>query len=98
MREIWVWRDGKMVLKEQASHRMGIYVIRDTIDETWHPSDGKYYTSKSKFRQVTKAHGGIEVGNEKQVTRQTWNRVTREDVAKAVQMVNNGYRPRVETE
>lgn len=39
-------------------------VIRDEMDPTRHMADGKYYTSKAKFREATRAHGCIEVGNE----------------------------------
>jgi anti-sigma28 factor (negative regulator of flagellin synthesis) len=38
--------------------------ISDSMDETRHMANGKYYTSKSKFRKATKAAGCIEVGNE----------------------------------
>src|SRR6266478_9874879 len=40
------------------------YVISDTMDPTRHMCDSKYYTSKAKFREVTKAHNCIEYGNE----------------------------------
>ncbi len=39
-------------------------VIRDEIDPTRNMCDNRYYTSKAKFREVTKAHGCVEVGNE----------------------------------
>lgn len=39
--------------------------ISDTMEPTRHMCNGKLYTSKSKFRQITKQHGCIEVGNEK---------------------------------
>ena len=39
-------------------------VIRDEMPATKHMADGQYYTSKSKFRATTKAHGCVEVGNE----------------------------------
>ncbi len=39
-------------------------VISDEMDATRHMADGKYYTSKSKFRGATKDAGCIEVGNE----------------------------------
>ena len=38
-------------------------VMTDTMELTEH-IDGKFYDSKSKFREVTKAHGCIEVGND----------------------------------
>lgn len=40
------------------------YVISDEMPPTRHMVDGRYYTSKAKFRATTKAHGCIEVGNE----------------------------------
>jgi hypothetical protein len=36
--------------------------INDEMAAVKHPIDGKYYTSKAKFRYVTKAHGYEEVG------------------------------------
>lgn len=39
-------------------------LISDTMDAAEHV-DGRFYTSKSEFRKVTKANGLIEVGNEK---------------------------------
>jgi hypothetical protein len=38
-------------------------VISDTMEPTEH-IDGRFYDSKKKFRQVTKDHGCIEVGND----------------------------------
>lgn len=38
-------------------------MITDTMEPTEHV-DGKFYTSKSQYRAVTKAHGYIEVGND----------------------------------
>ena len=39
-------------------------VILDEMPATRHMADGNLYTSKRKFRTVTKAHGCIEVGND----------------------------------
>ena len=38
--------------------------ISDEQPPTLHPCDGHYYTSKARFRAVTRAHGKIEAGNE----------------------------------
>lgn len=38
-------------------------VIGDTMEPTEH-LDGKFYTSKSQYRAVTKAHGCVEIGND----------------------------------
>ncbi len=40
------------------------YVISDTMDPV-EQVDGKFYTSKRQYRAVGRAHGLIEVGNEK---------------------------------
>ncbi len=40
------------------------FVMTDSMDPTVHPSNGKVYDSKSRFRQETKARGLVEVGNE----------------------------------
>ncbi len=42
-------------------------IIQDSMEATWHPCTGKLMDSKSQFRKITKAHGCIEVGNEKMV-------------------------------
>jgi hypothetical protein len=39
-------------------------VISDTMDPV-EQVDGKYYTSKRQYRAVGRAHGLVEVGNEK---------------------------------
>ena len=38
--------------------------INDEMPPTKHPIDGQLYTSKAKFRAITRAHGFDEVGNE----------------------------------
>lgn len=68
----WVMRNGRLVPKHLAaprgSKRVG-GVISDTMTALVHPCDGKMYDSKSQFRKITKAKGGVEVGNEKLVDR-----------------------------
>lgn len=95
-RATYVLRDGNLVLKSEAAPlSAGPMLIRDGIDLTWHPANGKHYDSKSQFRRITKAHGCEEVGNERQTDRRQFDRVTKADVAQAVQMVQQGYRPNV---
>jgi hypothetical protein len=64
----YVYRNGEIVDKRDAGPKHqgdnATYVISDTMDETRHMADGKYYTSKTAFRQATKAAGCVEVGNE----------------------------------
>ena len=49
---------------EKVSHevRSGTVFMIDEMPPTKHPIDGHYYTSKTKFRAITKAHGCEEVG------------------------------------
>ncbi len=63
----WVYRDGKLVPKHLAVPRHSGRtrgVISDTMDALIHPCTGKLMDSKSQFRKVTRAKGGVEVGNE----------------------------------
>lgn len=51
-----------------ARHGSGPMVISDYlgggVSGMWHPAEGRHTDSKSEFRQWTKAHGCVEVGNE----------------------------------
>ncbi len=70
----WVYRNGKLVPKHLAEPRGSGRVkgvISDTMDALIHPCTGKLMDSKSQFRWVTKAKGGVEVGNEKLVDRRS---------------------------
>jgi len=53
---------------EPAFHKRSILgapmVIADEMPPTQHMADGGTYTSKRKFRAVTRAHGCVEVGND----------------------------------
>lgn len=68
----WVYRNGKLVPKHLAEPRYSGRVrgvISDTMDAMVHPCTGKLMDSKSEFRKITRAKGGVEVGNEKLVDR-----------------------------
>jgi len=65
----FVYRNGELVDKdiagpknEKLSHAS--YVISDEMEATRHMATGEYLTSKSKFRQATRAAGCVEIGNE----------------------------------
>lgn len=68
----------------------------DTLEPTWHPADGKYYSSKKNFRDVTKAHGCIEIGNETKTLTKSRSykkpsrKQRREDIKRAIWEVKNG--------
>ncbi len=98
----YVLRDGKLVEKHLAAPKGANYVrgvISDSIPDMVHPANGKRYSSKSTFRKVTKDHGYVEVGTEKQadrraehLNRQNFSR----DVSEAIRKLNDGYRPSAE--
>lgn len=88
----------QVVLREQREARQRVHIIRDVIDATWHPVDGKHYDSKSAFRNTTKAAGGIEVGNEQQKRKVHRSDVSKADIARAYDQVASGYKPIVRHE
>ncbi len=72
MRGTWVYRNGRLVEKGgpddirfyvSRSNLPAPMLISDHMPECEHV-DGKFYTSKSAFRAVTKANGLTEVGND----------------------------------
>ena len=69
---------------------------RDQMDALWHPSTGEIVDSKSEFRAITRKVGGTEMGNDAQTDNRKWDRVTKADVAEAMNMVSQGYKPEVE--
>lgn len=71
VRKKWVCRqvDGNFTMIDitdyvPTSEARSAAVIQDTMDATWHPVNGKYYDSKSRFREVTKLSGRTEIGND----------------------------------
>lgn len=68
-------------------------IIRDGMEPLRNMADGKLYDSKSEFRRTTRAHGLIEVGNEQQTTARARLPKAGLDVAKAWEMVEQGYQP-----
>ncbi len=62
----YVMRRGRLVNKVHVAPKpeLGIYVISDEMEATRHMADNKFYTSKHRFREATRAAGCVEVGNE----------------------------------
>lgn len=60
-----VWYNPDEAPKSQSRDSAAPYVIQDSMDAVAHPCTGKLMDSKSEFRKTTKAHGCVEVGNEK---------------------------------
>jgi hypothetical protein len=77
------------------------HVISDSMPETRHMATGRVHTSKSKFRQDTRASGCIEVGNDRSVEPQgprqfvrpvNDKRKRRDDIGRAIYELRNGRR------
>lgn len=71
------------------------YVISDEMPSLRHMADGKYYSSKAKFRQATKAAGCIELGSDPAITRPRKpipldRRKRREDIKQTIYEMRNG--------
>lgn len=70
--------------------------ISDTMEPTRHMVNGKFYTSKKKFRNETKAHGCIEVGNDYQkkassrLPKPLDKRQRRDDIKRSIWELRNG--------
>lgn len=63
-------RDGELIEKRLApplhpTHGQGPMLIRDGMDHTWNPVNGKHYDSKSEYYKAVRAAGGEIVGNER---------------------------------
>ena len=72
-------------------------VVSDYIPDLFHPCDNGHYESKRKFREITRAHGREEIGNDPIKDKRWVDRISAADVAQAKQMVDQGYRPHNDT-
>ena len=65
-RKLYVYRSGLGVVPiEEAPPRENFHAVHaDEMAPTWHPADSKIYTSKSNFRNTTRAAGYVEVGTD----------------------------------
>jgi hypothetical protein len=74
-------------------------VISDQMPEMQCMADGKYYDSKAQMRATHKAHGLMEVGNDIDATVKLASqkperpKITKDEIAQAINKVKNGYRP-----
>lgn len=74
-------------------------VVSDQMDAVRCMADGKFYESKSQMHAVHKAKGLIEIGNDipsamrHAEIRPERPRVTKAEIAKAINKVKAGYRP-----
>ena len=79
-----------------GNQRVSFYYNADEMPPTRHMVDGKYYTSKKKFRNETRARNCIEVGNETKITQRKRvnpdRRERRETIRQVVHALKNAPR------
>ena len=84
----YVLRSGKLVEKSKAPPKSGVFVISDNLTPLRHPITGKLMDSKSQFRAVTRAHGCVEVGNDRQADRRAYDAGNmKRDIARAIEQL-----------
>lgn len=94
VRSRWNPVTGEWSTVERAPSQPRVYIQGDRLPTPLqHPVDGKFYDSKSQFRALTKAAGYIERGTDRLPPHEYQPRSEIETIAKAKQMVEQGYRP-----
>lgn len=76
-------------------------VIVDDMEPTWHPCNGRYYTSKSEFRRITKMYDCEEIGTEidwrppnyEKEKKAKQEKETEEEIAKAYHAIRDNMAP-----
>lgn len=98
-RETFVYRNGKVVSKNSAPPRASrVHVISDSLGEMLEHhgyDDGRKTDSKSQFRSWTKQAGLVEKGNDRDRPTVSRPQSIGADVAQAIQMLKQGYRPQL---
>lgn len=69
-RGLWVWRNGKLIPKGETEIEVRTTIINDEMPSTVHPATGQRFTSKKRFREMTRAAGCVEVGDQAMPERQ----------------------------
>jgi len=62
-KKTFVYRDGKLVEKSEASRKAGLSIMRD-IEPYQNMKDWGWITSRSQHREFLRRNNFVEVGNE----------------------------------
>lgn len=99
----YVWNGGEWVDVTGWKRGPNVFpaIHRDVMQPAIHPATGQTLESKSRFREVTKANGLVEVGTDSLTSRnppRESRQSRKQDIAKAIEMVEQGYQaPPVES-
>jgi hypothetical protein len=91
-------RRGRLVRKRDTPRAGTVHVISDNLTgqlEHHGYADGRRTDSKSTFRRWTREANLVEKGNDRERPKTAKLPDIRADVARAVQMCKDGYRPRL---
>lgn len=97
----YVMRGGRLVLKRAERQAGKVHVISDDLGQALEHhgyADGRRTDSKSQFRRWTKEAGLVEKGNDRERPNRAPAQDIASDVALALQMCKDGYRPRTRFE
>ena len=104
MKRKFIWHDGQFIDVTDWKRPAPVFpsIIRDTMSAAVHPATGQVLDSKSRFREITKAHGLVEVGTDTSQTTQKARtrdvKSVKKDIAEAWNMVEQGFEaPPVQT-
>lgn len=93
MKYVW-WNGAWMPAVRVSRPPVAPAIIRDNMDALRHPATGEMFDSKSQFRRATKDAGCEELGNDVPMGHEYQPADgLKEDIAKAVSMLDQGYRP-----
>ena len=85
-------------LNDKRSDLAAPNFIKDEMPALRSQVTGKVYDSKSGLRKEYKAHGVVEVGNDKQAaTASKRPKISKHDIGEAIDKVRQGYRPNADS-
>ena len=93
---IYRWSHAATGSYDKRSDLAAPMLIRDDLgSDLIHPATGQKTAAKSHFRQLTKASGCIEMGDQAptEPAKPKLNKLSRADVQQALHKVKQGYKP-----
>ena len=96
----YVWHDGEWRETVKAAPRPRLAIIGDKMQAARHPVTGQMVDSKSRAREITRAHGYVELGNDAEAEfsrpREFDATGLEQMVAESAQAWDQGFRPELE--
>lgn len=94
---LYIWNDGQWceAVRRAPKPSVAPAIHRDGMNVAFHPGSGSPTESKSTFRRWNREHGYTEMGTDAPTERKRKFKpaVTKDDLYRAKQMLDQGYRP-----